>query len=45
MAGRTERINALRGHLDEFGHAVPQGAANASASRRNQLMGQRFEHR
>jgi transposase len=27
---RTQAINALRGHLTEFGHIVPQGAANAS---------------
>ena len=27
---RTQAINALRGHLGEFGHIVPQGAANAS---------------
>lgn len=27
---RTEAINALRGHLSEFGQVVPQGAANAS---------------
>lgn len=27
---RTQAINALRGHLAEFGHVVPQGAANAS---------------
>lgn len=25
----TEAINALRGHLGEFGQVVPQGAANA----------------
>lgn len=27
---RTQAINALRGHLTEFGRTVPQGAANAS---------------
>ena len=27
---RTQAINALRGHLTEFGQVVPQGAANAS---------------
>jgi len=27
---RTQAINALRGHLSEFGEIVPQGAANAS---------------
>lgn len=27
---RTQAINALRGHLAEFGEVVPQGAANAS---------------
>lgn len=27
---RTQVINALRGHLTEFGQIVPQGAANAS---------------
>ena len=27
---RTQAINALRGHLGEFGQVVPQGAANAS---------------
>ncbi len=27
---RTQAINALRGHLGEFGRIVPQGAANAS---------------
>lgn len=27
---RTQAINALRGHLSEFGQIVPQGAANAS---------------
>jgi transposase len=27
---RTQIINALRGHLGEFGHIVPQGAANAA---------------
>ena len=27
---RTQAINALRGHLGEFGQIVPQGAANAS---------------
>ena len=27
---RTQAINALRGHLTEFGRIVPQGAANAS---------------
>lgn len=27
---RTQAINALRGHLSEFGQVVPQGAANAS---------------
>jgi len=27
---RTQAINALRGHLTEFGHIVPQGAANTS---------------
>ena len=27
---RTQVINALRGHLSEFGQVVPQGAANAS---------------
>ena len=27
---RTQAINALRGHLGEFGWIVPQGAANAS---------------
>jgi transposase len=27
---RTEAINALRGHLTEFGQVVPQGAANAT---------------
>ena len=27
---RTQAINALRGHLAEFGQVVPQGAANAS---------------
>lgn len=27
---RTQAINALRGHLSEFGQAVPQGAANAT---------------
>jgi transposase len=27
---RTQMINALRGHLGEFGHIVPQGAANAA---------------
>lgn len=26
---RTQAINALRGHLTEFGEVVPQGAANA----------------
>ena len=26
---RTQAINALRGHLTEFGQVVPQGAANA----------------
>lgn len=26
---RTQAINALRGHLAEFGQIVPQGAANA----------------
>jgi transposase len=26
---RTQAINALRGHLTEFGQIVPQGAANA----------------
>lgn len=25
---RTQTINALRGHLTEFGEVVPQGAAN-----------------
>jgi transposase len=27
---RTQAINALRGHLNEFGQIVPQGAANAA---------------
>lgn len=27
---RTQAINALRGHLGEFGQIVPQGAANAA---------------
>ena len=27
---RTQAINALRGHLDEFSQIVPQGIANAS---------------
>ena len=27
---RTQTINALRGHLTEFGEVVPQGAANAA---------------
>lgn len=27
---RTQSINALRGHLTEFGQVVPQGAANAT---------------
>jgi len=27
---RTQAINSLRGHLTEFGQAVPQGAANAA---------------
>ena len=27
---RTQAINALRGHLTEFGQIVPQGAANAT---------------
>jgi len=27
---RTQTINALRGHLNEFGQIVPQGVANAS---------------
>ena len=27
---RTQAINALRGHLAEFGQVVPQGAANAA---------------
>jgi transposase len=27
---RTQAINALRGHLAEFGAVVPQGAANAA---------------
>jgi transposase len=27
---RTQAINALRGHLSEFGQVVPQGAANTS---------------
>lgn len=27
---RTQAINALRGHLSEFGQIVPQGAANAT---------------
>src|SRR5690606_25296848 len=27
---RTQAINALRGHLSEFGQVVPQGASNAS---------------
>ncbi len=27
---RTHAINALRGHLTEFGHIVPQGAANTA---------------
>ncbi len=27
---RTQAINALRGHLSEFGQVVPQGAANAT---------------
>lgn len=27
---RAQAINALRGHLTEFGQIVPQGAANAS---------------
>ena len=27
---RTQAINALRGHLTEFGQIVPQGAANAA---------------
>jgi len=27
---RTQAINALRGHLSEFGQVAPQGAANAS---------------
>ena len=27
---RTQSINALRGHMGEFGQIVPQGAANAS---------------
>ena len=27
---RTQAINALRGHLGEFGQVVPQGAANAA---------------
>ncbi|MFD0980095.1 IS110 family transposase [Tropicimonas aquimaris] len=27
---RTQAINALRGHLSDFGQIVPQGAANAS---------------
>lgn len=27
---RTQAINALRGHLTEFGQSMPQGAANAS---------------
>ncbi|MEE4189349.1 MAG: IS110 family transposase, partial [Roseobacter sp.] len=27
---RTQMINALRGHLGEFGQIVPQGAANAA---------------
>jgi len=27
---RTQAINALRGHLAEFGEIVPQGTANAS---------------
>lgn len=26
---RTQSINALRGHLGEYGHVVPQGATNA----------------
>jgi transposase len=26
----TQAINALRGHLGEFGQIVPQGAANAA---------------
>lgn len=26
---RTQAINALRGHLSEFGRIAPQGAANA----------------
>ena len=30
MRQRTQAINALRGHLAEFGQIVPQGAANAS---------------
>ena len=27
---RTQAINALRGHLAEFGQIMPQGAANAA---------------
>ena len=27
---RTQALNALRGHLGEFGLIVPQGAANAA---------------
>lgn len=27
---RTQAINALRGHLGEFGRIVPHGAANAA---------------
>ncbi len=27
---RTQAINALQGHLSEFGQVVPQGAANAT---------------
>lgn len=27
---RTQAINALRGHLTEFGQIVPQGAADAA---------------
>ena len=27
---RTQAINALRGHLAEFGQIVPQGASNAA---------------
>ena len=33
---RTQMINALRGHLGEFGHIVPQGAANAARLERAQ---------